>query len=428
MLFKNITLLNEEYKIIPNSYIGIVGNKIEYIGTSKPSKDYGYEYDGRNKLLMPGFVNSHGHSPMTLLRGYGENLGLQDWLNKKVFPFEDKLTGESVYYGTLLAMAESIRYGIVSTTDMYYFSEAMAKAIGESGTKNNISRSITNFADEDLDNMESAKEMKWAYENLNGTCDGRIIVDMSLHAEYTSTPKTVKQLADYTKKIGANMHVHLSETKFEHEECKKKYGMTPTEYLNHYGLFDTKTTAAHCVHLEEEDFKILKEKGVTVACNPISNLKLASGICNVPKLLKQGINVTIGTDSVASNNSLNFIEEMKMFAIAPKMMFNSPEAVTPIETIKAATINGAVAQGRYDTGIIKEGYKADLIVIDISGPNMHPIHNLANNVVYSASSNDVVLTMVDGKVLYENGEYKTIDIEKVIYNVEKITKDIINSL
>lgn len=426
MLFSNITILDENFNVKENSYVGIEGKYIKYIGSEKPSEDFGEEIDGKGKLLMPGFVNSHAHSPMTLLRGYGENMALQDWLFKKIFPFEDHLTGESVYNATLLAMAESLRFGIVSSSDMYYFMDEMAQAVIDSGAKSNISRSISHFDDSDFLSSYRAKEMIDAYEKYNGAADGRLIVDMSLHSEYTTTPIAVKQLAEYTSKIGANMQVHVSETKSEHEECKQRHGgMTPVQYLNHYGLFDTPTTAAHCVWIEEEDYDILKEKGVTVACNPISNLKLASGVANVDKLIKKGINVTIGTDSVASNNSLNFIEEMKVFAIAPKMMFHAPETVMPLDVVKAATINGAKAQGRKDCGLLKEGYKADLIMIDISGGHMHPVHNLLNNLVYSASGSDVVMTMVDGKILYQNGEYKTIDIEKTIFEVERLTKEIL---
>ena len=425
MLFNNITILDENFKIKENCYVGIENEYIKYIGDNKPLEDFGEEFDGRGKLLMPGFVNSHAHSPMTLLRGYGENMALQDWLFKKIFPFEDHLTGESVYYATLLAMAESLRFGIVSSSDMYYFMDDMAKAIIDSGAKSNMSRSISHFDGSDFITSYRAKEMIEAYEKYNGANNGKIIVDMSLHSEYTTTPIAVKQLAEYTSKIGANMQVHVSETLSEHEECKQRHGMTPVEYLNHYGLFDTPTTAAHCVWVEDNDYDILREKGVTVACNPISNLKLASGVCDVNRMMREGINVTIGTDSVASNNSLNFIEEMKMFAIAPKMMFKAPEAVTPLEVIKAATVNGAKAQGRMDCGLLKEGYRADLILLDISGVHMHPVHNLLNNIVYSASGSDILMTIVDGEILYNNGEYKNIDIEKTIFEVERVTKEIL---
>lgn len=428
MLFKDITIIDENFQVKENRYVGVEGKTITYIGEELPPIVSGRVYEGKGKLLMSAFVNTHAHSPMTLMRGYGENLALQDWLNKKIFPFEAKLTDEAVYWGTLLAMAESIRFGIVSTTDMYYFSEAMIRAIEESGTKNNISRSVTCFDDSDLWDLESAREMKYIYETYHNAADERIKVDMSIHAEYTSTPKIVQQMAEYTSSIGANMHVHLSETQLEHEECKQRHGMTPAAYFNSLGLFDTRTTAAHCVWLEDADYSILKEKGVTVASNPVSNMKLASGVCNVPRLLGEGINVSLGTDSVASNNSLNFIEEMKFFATASKEKLGDPTAVTPEQALRAATSAGAQAQGRADCGLLKEGSRADLIVVDISGPHMYPVHDLKNNLVYSASGSDVLLTMADGRILYENGRFFTIDVEKTIYEAGRMTKKILAAL
>lgn len=448
MLFRDITILNEDFE--PEEHMNVVtsGGVISYIGKEVPgagatviagtgagagpgaSAGSAAEevYDGSGKLLMPGFVNAHAHSPMTLMRGYGENMVLQNWLNDRIFPFEAKLTGERVYWATLLAMAESLRFGIVSSSDMYYFCDDMARAVLDAKCMNNISRSITNFDDSDLWDIEGAAEMKKFYEEYDGAGDGRIIVDMSLHAEYTSTEKTVRQLAEYTKEIGANMHVHVSETKAEHQQCMERHeGRTPVRYLSDNGLFDTKTTAAHCVHVTDEDIEILREKGVTVACNPVSNLKLASGVCNVPKLLRAGVDVAIGTDSVASNNSLNMIEEMKVFAIAPKMMFGDPTAVTPKEAIFAATRAGALAQGR-DCGVMREGAEADLIVLDIDKPNMRPVHDMLNNIVYSASGSDVALTMVRGEVLYKNGEFTTIDVEKAERETENAVRGILAEL
>lgn len=429
MLFENITIMDENMVQQNNMFVGIEGNRIDYIGEQKPEKDYGSVYNGKGKLLMSGFYNAHGHSAMTLMRGYGENMSLQDWLNKRIFPFEANLDGEAVYWGTLLAMAESIRYGIVSTTDMYYFCDDMIRAVLDAGCKNNMGRGVVNFTDQDLYQIDAFREMKSTFENFHGAGDGKILVDMSLHAEYTSNPKTVLQMAEYTRSIGANMHVHVSETKGEHEECKARHqGQTPVAYLNNLGLFDTPTTAAHCVWIEGDDFRILKEKGVTVASNPISNLKLASGVCNVPKLLKEGIRVAIGTDSVASNNSLNFIEEMKVFAISSKQKYEDPTAVTPEETLLAATLSGALSQGRKDSGSLKTGYKADLIVLDIDQPHMVPIYHLANNLVYSASGSDIVLTMVDGRILWQDGEYKTIDIEKTMAEAQNAAFRILKQL
>lgn len=429
MLFKNITILNENLEIKKEQYVSVKGDKIEYIGDKPPEDVSGREYDGKGKLLMSGFYNAHAHSPMTLMRGYGENMALQDWLTKKIFPFEDKLDSNAVYWGTMLAMAESLRYGIVSTSDMYYFCEDMAEAVAECGAKSNISRSITNITGEDPQSLVSMKENREFYEKYNNTAGGRIKVDMSLHGEYTSNPETAMALADCAREAGdVIMHVHLSETKLEHEECKQRHGMTPAEYMEKMGLFDVPAIAAHCVYAEDDDLDIFRAKGVTVATNPVSNMKLASGVCNASKVIEKGVNLAIGTDSVASNNSLDFIEEMKTLAIGNKVFFNDPTLLTPKEALRAATAGGAAAQGRHDCGALKEGNKADLIVLDISGPNMHPVHNLINNIVYSSSGRDVIMTMVDGKVLYENGIYSAIDMEKTIYEVEKATEKILERL
>lgn len=429
MLFKQITIVNKDFEIEENMYVGVRGNTIAYIGKEKPEEDFGETYEGKGRLLMPGFYNAHAHSPMALMRGYGENLALQDWLFTRIFPFEDKLSGKAVYWGTMLCMAESLRFGIVSSSDMYYFIPDMVKAVADSGAKSNLSRSVTNPMGEPFESLASVAECRQAIRDYHGACDGRILMDTSIHAEYTTDEATVRGLAELTKEEDLIMHVHVSETKLEHEECKaRRGGRTPAQYFRDCGLFDTKALAAHCVWCEGEDFDILKEKGVTVASNPMSNLKLASGICNVPAFLERGVAVAIGTDSVASNNSLNFLEEIKAFAVSAKVRDMDPTVVTPKEALAAATINGAKAQGRYDCGRIEEGCKADLIVLRTDVPNMHPVHNLLNNVVYAAAGSDIVLTMVDGKVLYKDGLYTTIDIEKTIFEAEAATAEILKQL
>ena len=429
MLFKNITMLNENLDVEKERYVLVKGDRIAYIGDKPPAEPCGREYDGRGKLLMSGFFNAHAHSPMTLMRGYGENLALQDWLTKKIFPFEDKLDSNAVYWGTMLAMAESLKFGIVSTSDMYYFCVDMAEAVAECGAKSNISRSVTNITGEDPQTLTSMKENTDFYNKYHNTADGRIRVDMSLHGEYTSDARTARVLADCARDAGdVIMHVHLSETKLEHEECKQRHGMTPAAYMEKMGLFDVPALAAHCVYAEDDDMDIFRAKGVTVATNPVSNMKLASGVCNASKVIDKGVNLAIGTDSVASNNSLNFIEEMKTLAISSKVYYADPTLITPKDALRAATSGGAMAQGRTDSGILKVGNKADLIVLDISGPNMHPVHSLINNIVYSCSGGEVIMTMVDGNVLYENGIYSLIDIEKTVYEVEKATQRILERL
>ena len=416
MLFSNIRILDENFEIKDKMYVATEDDRIVYVGDCMPRGDYGDIRDGKGKLLMPAFHNAHGHSPMALLRGYAENMKLQDWLFTKVFPFEDKLDSNAVYWGTLLTMAEGMRFGIVSHSDMYYFLDDMVRATDESGMKANISRAITEFGDGDPWETVRLKEMKDTYERLDGAADGRVKIDISIHAEYTNSLRAMQAVADYCNQVGAINHIHISETQSEHEECKVKYGKTPVKLMNDIGAFDSKALAAHCVWVEDEDMDILKEKGVSVATNPMSNMKLASGIANVPEMLRRGINVAIGTDSVASNNSLNFFEEMKMFAIAPKIRFNDPTLITPKQTLYAATRAGALAQGREDAGLVKEGF------------NMYPVHDLMNNLVYSASGTDIVMTMSDGRIVYENGEYKTLDIEKTMFEAQAATKVILSKL
>lgn len=413
MLFESIRLLDEDLNERTGMYVGVRDGRVAYIGSEKPEEDFGPRYDGRDKLLTAGFFNTHAHTPMTLLRGYGENLTLQSWLNDRIFPFEAKLRGDDVYYATLLGIAESLRFGIVSTTDMYYFCDRMAEAVLASGAKNNISRGVTCFTGQGLRELEAYRESRELFETFHGAGDGRIRIDMSLHAEYTSTPRIAAELGELARELGAGMHVHISETKEEHEACKARHGKTPVAHLAGLGLLDSRTTAAHCVWVDEEDIAILKEKDVTVATNPVSNLKLASGICPVPALLDAGVRVTVGTDSVASNNSLNFIEELKFFALLHKVTTGDPTVITPRQALHAGTRAGAESQGRVGEGRLAVGAPADLAVFDLAGPHMHPVHDIANNLVYAASGSDVVLTMVDGQVLYRDGAFTTIDIEKV---------------
>ncbi len=424
MLFKNISLINENLEIQNNMFVGIEGDKIDYIGTEKPQKNYGEEYDGNKKLLSAGFVNLHTHSPMTLLRGYAENLPLDRWLNDRVFPFEDRLNCDRAYYGTMLSIAEMLACGTTSFTDMYFFGDGVMKAVIESGAKTNFGRSIVSFVDEDITNNDRFQEGVYLTEKYHNAQNGRIKIDMSLHAEYTNRLSIIEQFGEYTKGRGQINHIHLSETKSEHESCKEKYGKTPAQLFADAGVLDSPSILAHCVWVEDEDLDIFAEKGATVAHCPASNLKLGSGVCNTYKMLTKGVNIGIGTDSAASNNGLDIMREMYLAAILPKGIQNRADIITPQEIYKMATVNGYKAQGRNDCGVIKEGYKADLIVLDLDKPNMYPDFDVLNNLVYSANKSDVVLTMVDGKVLYKNGEFTTIDVEKMGAEVSRLVREV----
>ncbi|MDY3617938.1 amidohydrolase family protein [Agathobaculum sp.] len=429
MLFCNIDLLDEHLNWKRGQYVGVRNDTIEYIGSTEPSADYGERYDGRHRLLLPGFYNVHSHAPMTMLRGYAENLPLDRWLNEKVFPFEDQLTAKYVYYGTQLAIAEMLQCGTVSFTDMYFECQAMAKAVLESGIKCNLSRGLTVFDDSAYDEQLPAyRDNMDLIGNYHNAGEGKLQVDLCIHGEYTSTPKIVDAVAAQAKEYGLRMHIHLSETQAEHEACKQRYGLTPAAYMESHGVFDVPTTAAHCVWLEDGDFDILKRHGVTVACCPASNLKLASGYANVPEMMRQGIAVALGTDGAASNNNLNILKDLYLFAIAYKGYYHDSTLITPQEALYAATRAGACSQGRKDSGLLKVGCRADLCVLDVDTPQFTPMTDAACNVVYAAQGTDIRLTMVDGKVLYRDGEYLTLDIERVKYEAQQGTQEILTSL
>ena len=430
MLFSNIHILDEQFQHRSGCYVGIKDGVIAYIGTEMPTEDFGEVYDGTGRLLMPGFYNSHSHSGMTLMRGYGENLALSNWLHQRIFPFEAKLTTEAIYNGTMLAAAEMLRFGIVSTTEMYFDAAAIRRAVTESGIKMNMGLSVTCFDDRGYQDLPTYSEMLDSLQTCHGAACGRLKLDAALHAEYTSTQKLAEGVAAFAQEHGLRQHVHLSETKAEHEECKqRRNGRTPARYFYDIGFFDSPTSAAHCVWLEGEDFDLLAEKGVTAASCPVSNLKLASGFPNAPLMLEKGINYALGTDSVASNNNLNLMEEVRLFATLFKATTGDPTVVTPAQALYAATRAGALAQGRSDCGLLKEGFRADLIVMDLRNkPHMYPCHNMLNNVVFAAQGSDVCLTMVDGQVLYRDGLYTTLDIESVIAKANESTDAILRQL
>lgn len=429
ILFADIALLDEQGTYRPHTYVGVRDSRIDYVGQTMPTQAYGEIYDGRGKLLMPGLYNAHAHAPMTLLRGRGENLPLHRWLDEAVFPFEDELSDEDVYYGTLLGIAEMLRFGTVSFSDMYYHSDARAEAVLDSGIKCNLSHSIVSFdpsqAYRDIPQYAINEHLVSAYHHAG---DDKLLVDFSLHAEYTSTPQVVADFAQATREAGLRMQVHVSETAKEVEECRRRHNMTPVAYLDSAGLFDVPTTAAHCVALDDEDFAILAAKEVTVATCPASNAKLGSGIADVARMRAEGIPVALGTDGVASNNNHNMFSDMYLLALMQRAERRDPVGLPVGEVISIATRNGALSQGRDDCASVAIGMKADLLVMDIDTPWMNPVEDMASNVVYAAQGSDVVLTMVDGVVLYRDGLYPTIDVERVTFEVCRARERIVSAL
>lgn len=377
--------------------------------------------DCKQNLMIPAFYNAHCHASMTIFRGYGEDLPLQDWLEKKIFPAEDRLSAHSTYYGAQWAIMEMLKNGIASFSDMYMFEDAVAKAVLETGIKANISRSLVSF-DPNLDVATDSRfaEAKQLVEEYHNAGDGRLKVDMSLHAEYTNVPHYCSAIADYTVQKGLRMQIHLSETQKEHNDCIARHGKTPSEFFRDTGVFNAPTTAAHCVYVTDSDIEILRDKRVVVAHNPVSNLKLGSGVMPLRKLLDAGVTVALGTDGVASNNRMDILREMQTAAILHKGVQRDPAIVTAAQMLPLCAENGALAQGRTDCGKLQVGYRADMVLI-----NRHSVHNIPSYddralLMYSADSSDVMMTVVDGRILYRNGEYTSIDEERLCYECQKM--------
>lgn len=417
--------LPEEYGFGSASVSVVVsGDRISYVGTNPPAETYDRIVDGKENLLFPGFYNSHCHAAMSLFRGYGEDLPLDRWLNEKIFPAEDRLTEKSVYTGTMLSIAEMLAGGIVSFSDMYMFEDVVARAAIESGIKANLARSLVAF-DENEDPRTGHRFLEAVHlvRDYHMAENGKIRVDMSVHAEYTNTERMCRAVAEYAKENALAIQMHISETEKEHEECKmRRGGRTPIEFARDTGLLDSPFCAAHCVYVSESDMEIMREKGVFVSHNPVSNLKLASGVMPLSEMLAHGVLVSLGTDGAASNNNLDIFKELKLAAILHKGFTRRADATDAHTICRLATVGGALAQGRTDCGRIEVGQKADLILIDLDSLHNLPSYGYETTVAYSANSSDVKMTMVDGKILYENGEYTTIDVEKLKYEAKDVIK------
>ena len=413
ILFKNVNL-TESCGFSSSVNLLVKDGIIDYVGTALPEERADREIEGNGNLLLPAFYNAHCHSAMTLFRGYGDDLPLQRWLNERIFPAEDRLTPESVYYGSMIAIAEMICNGTVSFSDMYFFLDDTARAVEESGVKANLSRSIVSFDPEiDAANDSRVLEAIDVFKRWNGKAEGRIKVDMSLHAEYTNVEKCCRYLGELTRELGTGMQVHISETASEHDACIERHGVTPIRFFEEMGVLESPTTAAHCVWVTDEDIAIMAKKGVTAAHNPVSNLKLGSGIMPYKKMMDAGVNVALGTDGAASNNRLSVLREMQFAALIHKGNDLDPSVTLASDMIRLATKNGAISQGRQDCGEIKVGNRADLILVDMSSVGNIPSYNFESTVCYSMSESDVLMTLCDGNILYENRAYTTIDEEKL---------------
>lgn len=403
---------------ITNDEVWTDKDKIVYVGPAvKDMPAFHKEYDLKGNVLMPGFKNAHTHSPMTFLRSYADDLPLDDWLNKQVFPMEARLNDDGVYTFTQLAILEYLSSGITSAFDMYFYSALLnSQAAVDMGFRMVHCGAVNNFCG-------SVEQMEKDFVKFNGY-DPLISYQLGFHAEYTTSINIMNDISALAHKYKAPVSVHCSETKQEVEDCIGRYGKTPVRLFEDLGLWDFGGTIFHGVWLTDEDIQIIKKRGVTVAANPGSNCKLASGISHVTRLLAEGINVALGTDGPASNNALDMFREMYLLTALQKIQKNDASAMPAYEVLKIACQNGAYAMGT-DNDCIAEGKLADMIVIDLQQPNMQPLNNIAKNIVYSGSKSNVKMTMVGGRILYQNGVFAT-DAQNIYKKANRLNEGIKN--
>lgn len=388
------------------------GSEITFVGKNHDKKA-DREIDLNGNLLMPAFKNAHTHSAMTFARSLADDLPLQPWLYDMIFPMEAKLNESDIYTLSRLAFLEHLSSGISACFDMYYYPEAMAKASVDAGFRTVMCGAVNNF-------KESVSLLDEYYQKYN-SYDELISYRLGFHAEYTTSKELMNGIALLAEKHEAPVFTHSSETKSEVDDCIERYGKTPTELFEDLGLFNYGGGGFHSVWMSENDLEIYKKHGIWAVINAGSNSKLASGIAPLEKMQKAGINTAIGTDGPSSNNALDMFREMYLAAVTQKLKTSDAAACDAAELLKAATVGGAHCMGLYNCDIIDTGKKADLTVIDLHRPNMQPINNIIKNIVYSGSKENVKLTMINGKILYENGEFIGTDIEKIYYEVQKIT-------
>ena len=413
ILIKDTTILSDKIK---KASILIVDNTIEEISNDLSVTDASKVIDGTNKITMPGLVNTHSHVAMTLLRGVGDDEELQTWLNDYIWPKEAKLDEKLVYAGSKLAMAEMIKTGTTTFNDMYFYMEETAKAVEESGIRGVLGYGMIDLFDDEKRKQE-IKATKNLIKNSHNTANGRVQVAVAPHAPYTCSKELLSESKKLANKHNLKLHIHVSETQQEVNDLEKQRNQTPFEYLDSIDLLDENTIAAHGVWTTDNEMKLLKEKQVSISHNPSSNMKLASGIAPVSKYIKKDINVAIGTDGVSSNNNLDMFSEMKLTALLQKVNNMNAKTLPAQATFNMATENGARALG-INTGSIKEGKLADIVLVNMNVPHMIPVRNPLSNIIYSALGTDVDTVICDGQLLLEDKKLLTINEEDAIYDAK----------
>jgi len=418
ILIKNVDVLaSPDEPVVYGAYIGVADGKILFVSNSPPAPgDFRPDrtIHGDGLLAIPGLVNAHCHTAMTLLRGYADDMELETWLFDHIFPAEARLTGEDIYWGATLGIAEMLRGGVTCVNDMYLKMDNVASAFSDSGMRAAISIGplLTEKRGDALVDIDGCKAF---FKRWDGASGGRIGVNIEIHSIYLYQPDTLAEGARLARDLNAAIHIHILETATERKNMLAQYGASSVELAARYGILDAPVIAAHCVHTDDNDISILKAKNASVAHNPSSNLKLASGVAPVTQMLGQGVNVCLGTDGASSNNTLDMFMEMRQAALIHKGVGGDPTAVPAAAAFKMATQNGARALGIPGAGVLEAGGKADVVLVSLDSPHLQPVYNHLSTLVYAARASDVETVVVDGEILMERRRLTKIDEEKAIF-------------
>jgi 5-methylthioadenosine/S-adenosylhomocysteine deaminase len=409
--------------------IAVDGARISHVGPTG-SVPEGFEpdetIDATAKAATPGLVNCHTHAAMTLFRGYADDLPLMEWLTQKVWPIEAKLTGDDIYWGSLLAGLEMLKSGTTTFADQYFEMDRVAQAVEEIGLRASLCRGLIGVAPRADQVLAESLEFVRAW---HGAAGGRITAMLGPHAPYTCPPAYLEKVLAAADELGVGLHIHLAETRTEIEQIKQEYGCSPIELMERINLFERPVLAAHCVHLSETDIEILARRGVGVAHNPQSNMKLGSGIAPVARMLAAGVNVGIGTDGAASNNDLNMVEEMRTAALLQKVALEDPTVLPAGRALEMATVGGARALGLDgEIGTLEMGKRADIVLWNLNQAHLSPAHNLQAHLVYSASRADVDTVIVNGRVLMRDRRVLTVDEERVLREAGRCARRLVSAV
>ena len=421
LVIKNglVLTMDKENRVIENGFIGISEDRISYVGEEPEEFDSDEIIDAKGGIVLPGLINAHTHVPMSLFRGIAEDIPLKKWLEEYIFPIEKRLSPDLVRVGSMLSCAEMIMSGTTTFCDMYLFEDEVAKVAKEAGMRCLISEGLFDFPSPSYGDVENG--YRWTEELIEKWKDDSLVnVAVGPHTPYTCSEDTLKRSKEIAEKYDVPIMIHVSETKEEVEEIRRRCGLTPIGYLERIGLLSPKLIAAHCVYLDKDDMELLKRYDVKVVHNPECNMKLASGISPVPDMLSMGICVALGTDGSASNNNLDLFQEMDTASKLHKISKMDPSVMDAITAVRMATSYGAKAVGMEDIiGSIEVGKKADIIIIDTNSPHMTPIYNPFYSIVYSATGSDVSYTIIDGKVVMKERELTTLDISQIIKDANR---------